>query len=198
LDWVQQAQAFLTRLETKSARDDDQRIEKLYRVAFQRAPERDEVLLAKQFLATQITPTNTSSEPVIWQYGYGEFDEKTSRVKTFKALPHFTGTAWQGGDKLPDAKLGWVLLNAEGGHVGNDLQHAAIRRWKAPTDGQVKVLAVEEVSVAAGKFKTWKVEVSSAEGEPGVTTLWVASDSRKIVKTAATLPNATITSELQP
>src|SRR5205823_3922484 len=36
---------------------------------------------------------------------------------------------------------------------------------------QVKVAGTEDVSVAAGKFKTWKVEISSAEGEPGVTTL---------------------------
>jgi len=27
----------------------------------------------------------------------------------------------------------WVLLNAEGGHPGNDLQHAAIRRWALRT-----------------------------------------------------------------
>src|SRR2546430_17468027 len=29
-------------------------------------------------------------------------------------------------------QIGWVLLNATGGHPGNDPQHAAIRRWTAP------------------------------------------------------------------
>ena len=65
---------------------------------------------------------------------------------------------------------------------------------------QVKVLAVEEVTVAAGTFKAWKVEESSAEGEPGTTTIWVATDSRKVVKISATLPRmggAVLTSELQ-
>src|SRR6185436_12622739 len=62
-----------------------------------------------------------------------------SRVKEFRALPHFTGSAWQGGAKLPDEKLGWVTLNAEGGHVGNDLKHAAIRRWTAPRDGIISI-----------------------------------------------------------
>ncbi len=28
-----------------------------------------------------------------WQYGYGEFDEMSNRVKAFQRLPHFTGVA---------------------------------------------------------------------------------------------------------
>jgi hypothetical protein len=76
-------------------------------------------------------------EPIVWQYGCGEFEETAKRVKGFQPLPHFTGEAWQGGSKLPDAKLGWVTLNARGGHAGSDLQHAAIRRWIAPCDGAV-------------------------------------------------------------
>jgi len=54
--------------------------------------------------------------------------------------------------------------------------------------------------VPAGTFKAWKVEESSAEGEPGTTTIWVATDSRKVVKISATLPQmggAVLTSELQ-
>jgi len=54
-------------------------------------------------------------------------------------LPHFTGSAWQGGEKLPDEKTGWVFLNATGGHPGNDPQHAAIRRWRAPFDGVISI-----------------------------------------------------------
>jgi hypothetical protein len=66
---------------------------------------------------------------------------------------------------------------------------------------QLKVLGTEEVQVAAGKFKAWKAEITSAEGEPGQVTLWIATDGRKVVKTSATLPQmggATVTSELQP
>jgi hypothetical protein len=47
---------------------------------------------------------------------------------------------------------------------------------------QLKVIGREEVTVPAGTFKVWKVEITSAEGEPGQTTLWVASDSRKVVR----------------
>ena len=74
-----------------------------------------------------------------WQFGYGTFDEAEKRVTQFSALPHFTGSAWQGGPTLPDANLGWVLLTAAGGHAGNDSQHAAIRRWTAPRSGSVSI-----------------------------------------------------------
>ena len=64
---------------------------------------------------------------------------------------------------------------------------------------QLKVTGTEDVTVPAGTFKAFKVEITSAEGEPGSTTIWVATDSRKIVKITATLPQmggAKLTSEL--
>jgi hypothetical protein len=65
---------------------------------------------------------------------------------------------------------------------------------------QIKVVGVEDVTVPAGTFNAWKVEQSSAEGEPGASTIWIATDSRKVVKVSATLPQmggAVLTSELQ-
>jgi hypothetical protein len=79
-----------------------------------------------------------------WQYGYGAYDDGAKRVMVFAALPHFTGSAWQGGPALPDPAVGWAILHAAGGHAGNDQQHAAIRRWTAPRSG---ILAI------AGKLK---------------------------------------------
>ena len=64
---------------------------------------------------------------------------------------------------------------------------------------QLKVTGTEEVTVPAGTFKAFKLEITSAEGDPGSTTVWVATDSRKVVKVAATLPQmggAKVTSEL--
>jgi dipeptidyl aminopeptidase/acylaminoacyl peptidase len=66
---------------------------------------------------------------------------------------------------------------------------------------RVKVLGSEEAKVATGTFQTWKVEMASATGDPGVTTLWIAKDTRKVVKSVATLPQmagAEVTLELQP
>jgi len=64
---------------------------------------------------------------------------------------------------------------------------------------QLTVVGVEDVTVPAGTFKAWKVEQKSAEGEPGLLTAWIAVDSRRMVKTSATLPQmggAVMTSEL--
>ncbi len=65
---------------------------------------------------------------------------------------------------------------------------------------QLKVVGEESVTVPAGTFKAWKVELASADGEPGQTTVWVAQDSRQVVKTVTSAPQmggAVITSELQ-
>ena len=64
---------------------------------------------------------------------------------------------------------------------------------------QMKVIGTESVTVPAGTFKAFKLEVGSAEGDPGTMNVWVATDSRAIVKISATLPEmggATLTAEL--
>jgi len=65
---------------------------------------------------------------------------------------------------------------------------------------QAKVTGAEAVTVPAGTFDAWKIEITSAEGDPGSTTIWVAKDGRKVVKTVATLPQmggAVVTLQLQ-
>ena len=65
---------------------------------------------------------------------------------------------------------------------------------------QLKVAGTEKVTVPAGSFETWKVDITSAEGGSEKMTVWVAKDSRKPVKSAAILPEmggATMVSELQ-
>ncbi|WP_417377166.1 DUF1553 domain-containing protein [Gimesia maris] len=73
----------------------------------------------------------------VWSYGYGKLDEATAPQLTFTALPHWTGSSWQGGPQLPDPALGWVTLNAGGGHPAS--QYVAIRRWTAPVSGTLSV-----------------------------------------------------------
>ena len=66
---------------------------------------------------------------------------------------------------------------------------------------QAKVMGQEEVTVPAGTFKAWKLELTSADGDPGSTILWVDTATRKVLKTVATLPQmggAVVTVELQP
>jgi Protein of unknown function (DUF1549)/Protein of unknown function (DUF1553)/Planctomycete cytochrome C len=79
-----------------------------------------------------------ASHSASWQYGYG-FVETDGQQVQFTTLPHFTGSAWQGGTTLPNPTTGWTILHATGGHAGNDQQHAVIRRWSAPSAGIVVI-----------------------------------------------------------
>jgi dipeptidyl aminopeptidase/acylaminoacyl peptidase len=55
---------------------------------------------------------------------------------------------------------------------------------------QLKVAGTESVIVPAGTFEAFKVEIVSADGEPGKTTLWVEKSGRKVVKISSVLPQA--------
>jgi dipeptidyl aminopeptidase/acylaminoacyl peptidase len=64
---------------------------------------------------------------------------------------------------------------------------------------QLKVVGAESVTVPAGSFESYKVELTPAEGGPGTTTVWIAKDSRKPVKISSVMPEldgATMTAEL--
>lgn len=136
--------AFSERLAASAAMDSaspEERVSELYRRVFQREPSTLEVSLALNLVESAALET-PSAEPETmrdWQYGYGPSDEMTGAVASFAPLPHFTGSAWQGGAKWPDGALGWVRLTPEGGHAGDDLEHAAIRRWTAPRSTTISI-----------------------------------------------------------
>ncbi len=110
------------------------RVRSLFRSTLQRDPSDLEIAEALALVAAgaKVSPAPPPQTAAEWRYGHGAIDEAAQRVTGFTALPHFTGTAWQGGESWPDAKLGWVQLTATGGHPGNDRAHAAVRRWTAP------------------------------------------------------------------
>ena len=65
---------------------------------------------------------------------------------------------------------------------------------------QLTVSGVETVTVPAGTFETYKVEISSTDG-PDKETIWIARDSHKAVKESAILASmggAVLTEELMP
>jgi len=126
-----------------NAASPEAKISRMHRLLYQREPTAGQLKNSLNFLAA--ASAAISNKPVVarapsaWKYGYGEFDEAGKQLKSFETLPHFSGDAWQGGKSWPDATLGWAQLTATGGHAGNDLQHAVIRRWVAPVDGAVEI-----------------------------------------------------------
>ena len=66
---------------------------------------------------------------------------------------------------------------------------------------QLKVLGSESVTVPAGKFDAYKIEIVTADDESDKQTVWIAKDTRKVLKISAVLPSmggAVLTSELAP
>ena len=66
---------------------------------------------------------------------------------------------------------------------------------------QLNVSGMESVTVPAGTFDAYKVEISSADGGDDKETLWIAKDSHKAVKVSAVLASmggAILTQELLP
>lgn len=64
---------------------------------------------------------------------------------------------------------------------------------------QLKVVGTESVTVPAGTFDAYKVEVTSPDNDADKTTVWIAKDSRKVLKISAVLTQlngAILTSEL--
>jgi hypothetical protein len=161
---AERARALVVAVDAEAADDPLKLVAGMYRAAFQREPSESERQTAIDFLAA--TAADAPSEPLAeasaWSYGYGEVLAAEGRV-TFEPLPRFSGSAWQGGAQWPDAALGWVQLTADGGHAGNDLQHAAVRRWTAPRAGEFRIQSIARHEVAAGDgIRCWVV--SSRQG----------------------------------
>lgn len=139
---IERARA-LAALAAASANAPAQQVDELYRRVFQREPTASQLRLGLEFVrvAESAEAVEPPAHPVVrdWHYGFGEFSDTDQALKNFEPLPHFTGEAWQGGPAWPDPKLGWLQLTAEGGHAGDDLRHAVIRRWVSPVAGTVSV-----------------------------------------------------------
>jgi len=118
------------------------RIRRLHELVFQRAPTRAETEAGLRFVAEAggvRAQADSDRGTTAWRYGWGGYDAVAHRLRSFAALPHFTGTAWQGADTLPGGETGWAMLTADGGHPGNTPAHACVRRWIAPRNLTVSI-----------------------------------------------------------
>ena len=114
--------------------------------------------------------------PGRWQFGYGAYDSEAGRTGSFTPLTHFTGSEWQGSAERPDPQIGWVILNAGGGHPGENPNFCPIRRWTAPSDGTVAVSGTLSHNNENGDGVRGRV-VSSRTGLAGEWTVFNSSES---------------------
>lgn len=144
----------------------------LYRRTFLRAPRPEEIGLAREFLKETASLKNDSVQGS-WAYGSGSADPAVPRGEAFQALPYFEPQAkrYQGGRVFPHPGRGFASITASGGHPGDGLPNAAVRRWVAPYDGQFAISG--EVSVGRqGSGDGVRARVISSES--GLVAEWIA------------------------
>lgn len=131
-----------------SARELAWKLDEIFQRVLQRKPTEEErkgltdwLSYAEQ-IGTGADESQQAERMKSWAYGYGQVDTPNQRLIDFTELPYKTVTHRQGGESLPDAKLGWVHITARTIHTGNDLQHSAVRRWIAPGEGKVSIRSI--------------------------------------------------------
>jgi hypothetical protein len=149
-------------------------VKELYRRVLQRDPDDHELRTALDYLAAYPAGDRVRPESHDWAYGFGEFDPATAAVTSFNPLASFDGKAFRGQAKMPDGKAAAVMVDALGGDAGPGLQASSIRRWVAPLDGKVTVLA--ELAHADNKTAgvVARVVLTPPDGEPRVLGEWQA------------------------
>ena len=178
--------ALASRADFASLSSPEEKVRLLYRALYQREPTPAQTGAAVRFIAdAEANHPQTPKPPPEnqWRYGWGEFDETARKLKGFAALPHFTGKSWQGGPNWPDAKLGWAQLTADGGHTGDNLQHAVIRRWVAPRDCVVSIAGRIAHETSAGDGVRAFI-VSSSAGQLRTVTAHNSAEDMRVASTA--------------
>ncbi|MCA9115895.1 MAG: PSD1 domain-containing protein [Planctomycetaceae bacterium] len=127
-----------TRPDLTTADESRERVIRAMRLVFGRDPAPSELEAAVRFLDEE--PSRTEKQQA-WSYGYGQVDETAGKVSEFHPLTWSTGTRLQGGPKLPDPKIGWVFMDARGGHPAGSPRACNIRRWTAPAASTLKITA---------------------------------------------------------
>jgi hypothetical protein len=154
---VKEAKALLERSEIAREESTKDKASELFKAVLRRSPSADELHAMTQYISQPpVNRPDVVIEPQLWAYGYGSYDAQLKTTK-FTALPRFVGGRWQGGDTLPDAKLGFVMLSATGGHPGTNPNHAVIRRFIAPVAGTFRIKANVQHSNAEGDGVRFKV-----------------------------------------
>jgi hypothetical protein len=179
---VQQARALVARPEIQGAGGEEEKVTAIHRLVLQRAPDREEARLAKQFLHEPAARSEASQS--VWQYGSAQFDENTKHVTHFRRFTHYTAkTGWHAEAKFPGERSGWVMVNASGGHPGAVPELASVRRWTAPIAGVIAVTGTLKHSNDQGDGVRGRI-VSSNRGLLGEWTVHTTNSLTSIKRLA--------------
>ncbi|MDQ6665440.1 MAG: PSD1 and planctomycete cytochrome C domain-containing protein [Acidobacteriota bacterium] len=177
---AEQARRLMNRPEIVREVNPAKRVEELYRLVLGRDATPEEAAAGVKFINSATQTMEKAGEASPWQYGIGEYDAATDRVKTFTPFKYFTGDSWQGASMLPDPMTGKAMLRGDGGEPGDTSSQAAIRRWVSPVEGKISIegtlrhdqnslgsagdgVRARIISSRSGELASWNVNGSSAE-----------------------------------
>jgi len=155
---IERAKALSLRVENDYPNGDIKaKIIRFYEYVYCRRPNSEEINQSVLFIEdSENNEKENQSLAKDWSYGYGKFDEDSGKIINYKGLPSFYASAWGGGSKWPDPVLGWLRLTAEGGHVGNSTNHAAVRRWKSSLSGRIEIAgSISKVEACGDGIRVW-------------------------------------------
>ena len=170
----EQARALAKRAERGTDADT---VRMIYRLAYQREPDAEEVQLALAFLRRPATAAEDRGPRASgWQYGYGFYDPAAGRVRDFHAMDVRREGRLSPTAKFPDETFGHVSVTAAGGHPGRTAKFASIRRWVAPGVGRLTIegtlahgsangdgVCGRIVSSDGGRYAEWTVHNTKVE-----------------------------------
>jgi mono/diheme cytochrome c family protein len=113
-------------------------VKALYQNALGRDPSPTEIAGAEAFLHHSPSQPPPSPDPNPWSYGTAAFSPDTAKVQ-FRPFRYFNDDAWQAASQRPHPTEGNARLTATGGHPGDNLNHAVIRRFTAPAGMTVNI-----------------------------------------------------------
>jgi len=179
---IEQAKGLMRRPEIAAEKNPRRRIRKLYRLLYGRAPGDDEILLGLKYVND---PANSGAGEVpideqkcgAWQYGQGEYDEESRRVKTFKPFEWYLDGEWRNTPMPGDPRASTAILNSKGGLTYEGKKNALIRRWVAPFDGRVSISGLLEQNFENGCRKCDGVQAIVVPSRLGKTRNWTAGRS---------------------
>jgi hypothetical protein len=178
---LQQARALVARPEVAGAKSPPDKVRALYRVVYQRAPERQELIDAQAFLGQPQEGEPARPAGRGWSYGFGAFDAAANRTVDFVEMAVQDKSRASPANAYPDSRFGHLSVTATGGHPGREAAYGSVRRWTAPMAGTVRIEGtLAHASEKGDGVRGWLV--SSVRGKLGE---WTVHHGKEVTNLAA-------------
>ena len=206
---VQEARNIVNRPEMQSEATDDEKLQYLYNLIYQRPPSDEELNLGRKFISRQNSASVEAPPHLAWEFGYGRYIPSRKTFFNYRPLPNlsrrpamFLRAKGISQKSIRDgkAKAYEVSISDQGGYFANDTYRAVTRRWTAPRQGVISVsgslsgriphkdttLYAAVISSRRGQLAAWKIGkeeiptmLTGIQVEPGETIDFIVGPTKR-------------------